>query len=242
MPRIIQIRACGPGVIPGDDGSVPQKQVFLLRVFSFPRARAAPEPVARYGKRPFLHQPVTVRMNGVQGQVTGSKGSYLSGGSPAVEQFRQVFSFIRLVQSGDDEGIGKNGLNHRGRIDFSLNDDSQPVMSQPHGGCSRFHGPPSRRVQGDVKMPRRARIDACTFHLRFRNDGFVFQKQPFPMHFSVAVPEFIHIRRVSFRNRFPFPVQLQAVRMHHPDGNGGNGRRSRLRTGGKREPEGGNEQ
>ena len=91
-------------------------------------------------------------------------------------------------------------------------------------------------------MLRSARIDACPFHLRLRNDRFIFQEQTFPLHLSVAVAEFIHIRRVSFRNRFSFPVQLQAVRMHHPDGNGGNGRRSRLRTGGKREPEGGNEQ
>ena len=181
-------------------------------------------------------------MDDVQGQIPRNERGGFPRGGPVVEQFRQVGGFILPVQSGNFKSTGNNGLNHRGRIDFSLNDDSQPVMSQPHGGCSRFHGPPSRRVQGDVEMLRSARIDACPFHLRLRNDRFIFQEQTFPLHLSVAVAEFIHIRRVSFRNRFSFPVQLQAVRMHHPDGNGGNGRRSRLRTGGKRKPEGGNEQ
>lgn len=31
----------------------------------------------------------------------------------------------------------------------------------------------------------------------------------------MAVAEFVCIRRVSFRNRAPFPVQLLAVRMHY---------------------------
>ena len=230
------------GAVSGNDGRIPQEQIFFLSRFFLPVRRELPEPEARYAEDSFFHQTAAFRMDGVQGQILWNEGCVFFCGCLPVEQFRQSGGFIFSVQSGDFKSTGYDGLHHGGRLDFSLNDEGQPVAAQIHGGGCRFHGFSALCIQGDVEAFSSLRLNSCLFHFRFRDDGGIFQEQPFPLHFSMAVAEFVCIRRVSFRNRAPFPVQLLAVRMHHPDGDGGNRRRNRFRAGRKRETKGGKKQ
>lgn len=82
------------GAVSGNDGRIPQEQIFFLSRFFLPVRRELPEPEARYAEDSFFHQTAAFRMDGVQGQILWNEGCVFFCGCLPVEQFRQSGGFI----------------------------------------------------------------------------------------------------------------------------------------------------
>ncbi|MCL6665128.1 hypothetical protein [Akkermansia muciniphila] len=69
------------GAVSGNDGRIPQEQIFFLSRFFLPVRRELPEPEARYAEDSFFHQTAAFRMDGVQGQILWNEGCVFSVGA-----------------------------------------------------------------------------------------------------------------------------------------------------------------